>query len=86
MVKDLTQKKDTYAYQLCRMQPSYVDLLDDPNYSACKMAKHIAAAVCQAKDTPARKRFLSSLELCMSKLDMYCLCQRAVERASSYVV
>lgn len=86
MIKDLTQKKDTYAYQLCHMQPSYVDLLDDSSYSTCKMAKHIEAAVRQAKDTPARKRFLSNLELCMSKLDMYCLCQRAVERASSYVV
>lgn len=86
MVKDLTKKKDTYAYQLCRMQPSYANLFDDSAYSACKMAKHIEAAVQQAKDTPARQRFLSNLELCTSKLDMYCLCQRAVERASSYVV
>ena len=86
MVKDLTQRKDTYAYHLCRMRPSYRDLLDDSSYSACKMAKHIEAAVCKAKDTPARRRFLRNLEYCTDKCDMYILCQNAVARASSYTV
>jgi hypothetical protein len=85
MAIDLTKNPNCYAYYLCNMSPSVKDMFYDTNCSLSEMILAVNTAVCKAKDTEARRRFLECLDTeCFSKRDVEQLCSSAIARARNY--
>lgn len=82
---DLTTNANCYVNKLVNMSPSVQDLFKNSSVSFEQMAEAVNTAVRQAKDTPARKRFLECLYLeCFTKRDIETLCANAVAKGRKY--
>ena len=85
MTIDLTRNPNSYVYYLNSMSPSIKEMFYDPNCSLSEMIMAVNSAVCKAKDTPARKRFLGYLDNeCFSKHDVERLCSSAIAKGRNY--
>jgi hypothetical protein len=85
MTIDLTKSPNSYVYYLNSMSPSVKEMFYDSNCSLSEMTMAVNSAVCKAKDTPARKRFLGYLDHeCFSKHDVQRLCYSAIAKGRNY--
>lgn len=85
MTIDLTKNPNSYVYYLNNMSPSVKEMFYNPNCSLSEMIMAVNSAVCKAKDTPARKRFLGYLDNdCYSKRDVERLCSSAIAKGRNY--
>jgi hypothetical protein len=85
MAIDLTNNPNCYVYYLARLTPTVKEMFYDSEYSFLKMLDTVKAAVLNANDTPARRRFLEYLDTeCFNKHDVQVLCYNAVNRGKTY--